>query len=113
MAVATFMRYERLTPEKYNRLVVTLGLDANLPGGHILHVASPVEDGFQCCDVWWTREAAVAFLEQRFREALVKVGIDPPDVRIAPLHNLYAPDVEAIQRLGPVSLPAGVAAALL
>jgi hypothetical protein len=34
-------------------------------------------------------------------------------VRIAPLHNLYAPDVEAIQRLGPVSLPAGVAAALL
>jgi hypothetical protein len=113
MAVATFLRFERLTPERYNRLVVSLELDANLPPGHILHVAAEVEDGFDCCDLWWTKEAAIAFLEQRFRQALVKVGVDPPAVRIAPLYNLYAPDVEAIQRLGPMSLPAGLAAALL
>jgi hypothetical protein len=34
------------------------------------------------------------------------VGVhDPVEYAICPLHNLYAPDLDAIERIGAVSLP--------
>jgi hypothetical protein len=113
MAVATFLHFDHLAPETYDRLVLGLALDASPPSGQILHVGAPVEDGFEICEVWWTGEAAAAYLEQRFRPVLIRVGAEPPEVRIVPLQNLFAPDVDAIERIGGVSLPAHVAPALM
>jgi hypothetical protein len=113
MAFATFLRFERLEPDRYDRLLVGLDLDANPPSGQILHVAAPVDEGFEICEIWRTREAATAYLEGRFRPALIKAGAEPPAVRIVPLHNLFALDVDAIERIGAVSLPAHVAALLM
>jgi hypothetical protein len=110
MAVALFLRFADLTAAQYDRMVVSLELDANPPVGQLLHVAAEAEEGIECCDVWRTPEAAVAFLEQRLRPALLQVGAEPPDVRIVPLHNLFAPELDAIERIGSVSLPAHVAA---
>jgi hypothetical protein len=113
MAFATFLRFERLEPERYDRLLVGLDLDANPPSGQILHVAAPVDEGFEVCEIWRTREAAIAYLEGRFRPALIKAGAEPPAVRIVPLHNLFALDVDAIERIGAVSLPAHVSALMM
>src|SRR5262245_36187519 len=113
MAFATYLRFEQLERDRYDRLVVKLDLDADPPSGQILHVAAPVDDGFEICEIWRTREAAIAYLESRFRPALIRVGAEPPTVRVVPLHNLFALDVDAIERIGSISLPAHVAPALV
>ncbi len=111
MAVALFLRYAALSPAEYDRLVVDLDLDVNPPVGQLVHFAAEADEGFECCDIWRTTEAAVAFLEHRLRPALLRIGADPPEARLMPLHNLFAPDMDSIERIGAVSLPAHVAAA--
>ena len=106
MAVAMFVRFPQLAPRRYDELIVDLELDANAPVGQVLHVAAEGEDAIECCDVWRTSEAAVAFLEQRLRPALLRMGAEAPEVSLVPLHNLFAPEMDAIERLGAVSLPA-------
>jgi hypothetical protein len=42
--------------------------------------------------------------------AVSELGISgEPDIRVVPLHNLYAADPDMIDRIGAVSLPAAVA----
>jgi hypothetical protein len=110
MAVAMFARFPQLGPHRYDQLIVDLELDANPPVGQLLHVAAEGDEGIETCEVWRTSEAAVAFLEQRLRPALLRLGAEPPEVSLVPLHNLFAPEMDAIERLGAVSLPAHVAA---
>ena len=97
MAVALFLRYAALSPAEYDRLVVDLDLDVNPPVGQLVHFAAEADEGFECCDIWRTTEAAVAFLEHRLRP-----------VRFIALLEEH---VDSIERIGAVSLPAHVAAA--
>ena len=106
MAVAMFVRFPYLEPSLYDELMVELELDANLPGGQLLHLAAEAEDAIECCDVWRTSEAALAFVEQRLRPTLLRMGEEAPEVSVVPLHNLFAPEMDAVERLGAVSLPA-------
>jgi hypothetical protein len=111
MAFALFLRYPELTSADYDRLVLGLELDAYPPVGQLLHLAAVADDGVETLDVWRTAEAAVAFLEQRLRPALLREGAEPPEARLVALHNVFAPEMDAIERMGAVSLPAHLAAA--
>ena len=111
MAVALFLRFPELTSAEYDRLVLGLELDADPPAGQLLHLATADDDGVDCLDLWRTPEAALAFLEQRLRPALLREGAEPPEARLVPLHNVFAPEMDAIERMGAVSLPAHLAAA--
>lgn len=114
MAVAVFMHFPGLRREQYDLLMADLGLDANPPGGEILHVAAEAPGGINVCDLWQTKEAAEAFVDRRLLPALnernvhVEVSVD-----VLPLRNVFAPDLDAIQRLGAVSLPAHSAGSAL
>jgi hypothetical protein len=110
MAVAMFARFPQLGPHRYDQLLVDLELDANPPVGQFLHVAAASDEGMETCEVWRTTEAAVAYYEQRLRPALLRLGAEPPEIRVVPLHNLFAPEMDAIERIGAVSLPAHLAA---
>lgn len=56
------------------------------------------------CEIWQTADAFHRFFQQRLRPILVRRRIrDEPTFRVVPLHNLYAPDLLAIERLGAVS----------
>ena len=112
MAVAMLVRYIGLKPREYDRLVATLGLDASPPIGQILHLVAERPGWVESVDVWQTREAASAFVESRLRPAL---GADARniEVEILPLHNLFAPDMDAVERIGGVSLPGYVSSAVL
>ena len=110
MAVALFMRIPELSLDRYDRMMVGLGLDANPPAGAILHIATESVGAVNVCEVWQTPEAAESFVERRLRDAVKDQGVtDPLSYRIEPLHNLFAPDIHMIERLGAVSLPAGLA----
>ena len=108
MAVVLFMRVPELSLERYDLMMAELELDANPPPGSILHIATEAVGSVNVCEVWQTREAAESFVERRLREAVAAQGVkDPLSYRIEPLHNLFAPDMDMIYRIGGSSLPVG------
>ena len=110
MAVAMLMHWPGVTSDQYDAVMARLGLDANPPAGAILHVAAVTDVGVEVCDVWQTEQAFNGYLEQRLLPAVSELGIGgEPEIRIVPLHNLYAADPDMIDRIGAVSLPAAVA----
>ncbi len=113
MAVTVFARYPGLGPQLYDEVVATLDLDASPPIGAILHLAGNGADGFQVVEVWRTEQSFHAF-HDRFLQALQFRGyLSPPTVEITQLHNLFAVEMETIERMGAVSLPATYAGAAL
>ena len=110
MAVAMFMHWPGLAPDQYDALIARLDLDANPAAGHVLHLAAVTEDGLEVCDVWQTEQAFHGFLEHRVMPAVAELQISgSPEIRVVPLHNLFAADGEMIDRIGSISLPAGAA----
>ena len=110
MAVAMFMHWPGLAPDQYDALIARLDLDANPAAGHVLHLAAVTEDGLEVCDVWQTEQAFHGFLEHRVMPAVAELQISgAPEIRVVPLHNLFAADGEMIDRIGSISLPAGAA----
>jgi catechol 2,3-dioxygenase-like lactoylglutathione lyase family enzyme len=109
MAVAMFLTL-RMPPHAYDRLLQSLKFDATPPVGEILHLAAETPDGIEVCEIWQTREAAEGFVRDVLGPRLHEAGAkEPVDYAIFPLHNLYAPDLDTIERIGTVSLP-GVSA---
>jgi hypothetical protein len=109
MAVAMFLTL-RMPSSAYDRLLQSLKFDVSPPIGEILHLAAGTPDGIEVCEIWQTREAAERFVRDVLGPKLRELDINEPiDYAIFPLHNLYAPDLETIERIGTVSLP-GVAA---
>ena len=110
MAFVLFTRVPELDLARYDRMMLDLELDGNPPAGAILHIASEGVGSVNVCEVWQTREAAESFVERRLREAVAAQGVkEPLSYRIEPLHNLFAPDMDMIGRIGGSSLPAGLA----
>ena len=110
MAVAMFMHWPGLHSDQYDALIARLDLDANPAAGHVLHLAAVTEDGLEVCDVWQTEQAFHGFLEHRVMPAVAELQIaGAPEIRVVPLHNLFAADGEMIDRIGSISLPAGAA----
>ncbi len=95
-------------------MMVSLGLDANPPAGLVLHVATEAVGAVNVVEIWQTPQAAEGFVERRLRPALEAQKVkESPSYRLEPLHNLYAVDLDMIERIGSVSLPAGVARSAL
>jgi len=110
MAVAMFMHWPGVTPDQYDALMARLDLDVNPAAGGVLHVAALTEDGLEVCDVWQTEQAFHGFFEQRLLPVVGELEIaGTPEVRLVPLHNLYAADPDMIDRIGALSRPAAVA----
>ena len=108
MAVTLFMRIPELNVARYDGLIVDLELDANPPPGLIFHVTTESVGSVNILEAWQTPEAAESFVENRLRDALRNHGVmDPLAYRIDPMHNLFAPDMEAIGRIGASSVPGG------
>ena len=118
MAVAVSVRFPSLTSAKYDELIAALELDANPPAGLILHVAAEGEGEMVATELWRTEQTFQAFYDYRLRPALLMHAVEgqpttEPTTEIRELHNLFAAEVETIERMGAVSLPATYAGAAL
>ncbi len=110
MAVVLYTRIPELTMEGYDRMMAELALDASPPAGALVHIASERLGSINVCEVWLTAQAAESFVERRLREALRRQGVEEPlSYRIEDLHNLFAPDLDTIGRIGAHSVPDGAA----
>ncbi|MCZ7588306.1 MAG: hypothetical protein M5U27_05460 [Gaiella sp.] len=113
MAVTVFSRYSGLSPQVYDEVVGSLDLDANPPIGAILHLVGQDEEGLQITEVWRTEQAFQAF-NDRFVSALQMRGyLSRPAIEVTQLHNLFAVEMDTIERMGAVSLPGTYAGAAL
>jgi len=109
MAVTLIMRIPELDLDRYDRMMTGLGLDANPPAGLVLHVASESVGAVNVLEIWQTAQAAESFVEHRLTEALTAQRVkDPLSYRLEPLHNLYAADLDMVERIGVTSLPSGI-----
>jgi hypothetical protein len=113
MAVTVSARYPGLSSQLYDEVVASLDLDANPPIGAILHLVGQGEDAIEVTEIWRTEQAFQAFNE-RFLSALQMRGyLSSPTVDIAQLHNLFAVEMDTIERMGAVSRPGTYAGAAL
>ncbi len=114
MAVTLFMRVPELSLDRYDAMMLSLGLDANPPAGMVLHFAAEATGAVNVVEIWQTQQAAEGFVEGRLKPALEAQKVkDPLSYRLEPLHNLYATDLDMIERIGATSLPAGIARSAL
>lgn len=114
MAVVVISRYQRLSPATYDDLVASLDLDANPPAGAVLHIAAATDGGLVVTEIWRTEQTFRAYHDYRFVPALRMAGVDEqPEIEVTALHNLYAAEIETVERMGAISLPASHAGAAL
>lgn len=114
MAVSVVAHYPDLDAETYDKVVASLELDANPPVGAILHVAGESDGSITTSEIWQTEQTFRAFFDYRFRPALRMHGVhSEPTVEIAPLRNVYVPELDTVERMGAVSLPATYSGAVL
>ena len=101
-------------PEKYDEVIASLDLDANPPAGAILHLAAEGEGEMLVSEIWRTEQTFRAFHDYRLLPALLLNGVSSDVVvEVSPLHNLFAVEMELIERMGAVSLPATFSGAAL
>jgi hypothetical protein len=111
MAFAMLMHYPGATVQQYDAAIEACNLDADPPLGQILHLVVETSEGVESWDVWQTEETARAFLDRRLGPALTEAGVsEMPEPRVFPLHNLFAPDMDTLGRIGAFSLPSRASA---
>ena len=110
MTVVTTLDITDLTPTEYRAVLDELGVETRPEGGIYLHLTTPTDFGFRIVEVWDEKAGFDRFLEQRLAPATKAVGMERETrITVTPLHNLFAADAEMIDRMGMLSLPAGVA----
>lgn len=106
MAIAMLMEWQGVTQEQYDRAMEGLRLDENPPDGLIVHIAGSGDGGWRVLDVWESSEAWERFSNERLAPVVQQVGLQgEPQVTIFPVHNLYAPGIDEVARMGASSLP--------
>ena len=106
MSTVVMMEWQGITQDQYNQVMRTLDLDRTPPSGGILHVAGFTKGTLHVLDVWESQQGFEKFQKDRLMPAVQKIGISTqPKVQFYPAHNIYAPNLEAIRKVGSTAMP--------
>src|SRR5512133_503213 len=105
-AVALLVDVPGFNEKQYDRTVDLVGTTNNPPKGHILHVAGPADGGWRVFDIWTSEQAFEEFRNQRLEDALKQVGAGQPRFEFSRIHNLNAPRIDMLSKLGAATLRA-------
>jgi hypothetical protein len=103
VAIVMQLEWPGATLDDYDAVMEALGLDADPPAGGLVHVCGEEGGTLRIVDVWESEDAWNAFFGSRLGPALEKTGLAEkgrPDVRVYPLHNVFAPGADVIAELG-------------
>jgi hypothetical protein len=112
MAIVMSLEWPGTTVEDYDRVMEALGLDEQAPSGGVFHVCGADGDTIRTLDIWQSEDDWNAFRDNRLMPALAQTGMlekGAPDVRTYPLHNVYAPMIDELRRMGSSSTAGAVA----
>ena len=106
MATIILMEWPGVTPDQYNQVMRTLDLDKNPPSGGVFHVAGFTAGTLRVVDIWESQQSFEKFQRDRLISATQKAGVSgQPKVQYFPVHNIYAPNIQALQKAGASALP--------
>jgi len=102
MGVMTTIDVFGMTAEEYARVMDQLGVETTPAPGIYLHVTARTDFGYRVIEVWDGEEGFQGFLADRLGPAAEAAGIRREmQVRIEPLHNLFAPRLAELPALVP------------
>ena len=86
MAEALILEFEGVGRDEYEAVSDLLGIDmgsgaGEWPPGLLIHTAGATENGWAVLEVWESREAQEAFMNERLAGALEQGGIGGPPSR--------------------------------
>jgi len=88
MAVCFIIEPPNVNVEMYERVRAEVRMDADPPGGLIVHCAGAAGDGtWRVVEVWESTAAQQAFAQERLGPALQKAGVKQPKITEVPLHH--------------------------
>lgn len=95
MPIALLISWHGVTRDRYDAVRNLVDWEGNIPERELAHLATVDLDGMRIVDLWETEEAFDAFLENRLKPAVERLGIAiASDVRQLPVHAIFAPGFE-------------------
>ena len=89
MAIAQLMEIPGGTKEQYEQMIQELGLTGSqLAPGQLIHIAGPVEGGWQVVNVWESQEAGEKFFKEKVEPARKNAGVPDLVPKFFPVHRL-------------------------
>jgi hypothetical protein len=89
MAIRATFTVPGMTEAQYDEVMERLDrIGGASPDGRRYHVAHPIEGGWEVVDVWDSPETLERFASESLVPILLEAGIDPPDPRVATIHNV-------------------------
>jgi hypothetical protein len=92
MKVMMQMHWDGVTPEQYDKMRKSVGMDENIPAGLVFHAAGFKDDAISVTDVWESADDFNAFVQNHLMSAAKEAEVEgQPHVEIFPLHATLAP----------------------
>ena len=88
MALTVLYQIPGLTQDQYDKIIEELQAGDITAPGRIVHVAGPMEGGWQVVDVFESQAAFEQFVGGRLAPVMQKLGIAPPPIALSPVHNM-------------------------
>lgn len=89
MAIVQIVETPGGTKEKYEQVIKELGLTGSkLAPGQLVHIAGPVDGGWQVVNVWESQEIADKFRTEKLAPAQQKAGLSPRPPKVSQVHRL-------------------------
>jgi hypothetical protein len=105
MTIVSTLDVIGLTPTEYRAVLDELGVETRPEGGIYLHLTTPTDVGFRVIEIWDEKAGFDRFVETRLGPASQAVGMErETQIKVTPLHNLFAPRLDELPGLIP-SLP--------
>ena len=81
MAIAREFHGKGWTGEQYDQLIAKMNLGGHSAPGVLFHWATVTDDGVRAVDVYDSRDAADALVQEKVGPIAAELGLAPPDVR--------------------------------
>ena len=100
MTVISTLDVHDLTAGEYRAVMDELGVEQRPESGIYLHLTTPTDFGFRIVEIWDEEGKFDRFVERRLVPANQAIGLDrTTDIKVTPLHNLFAPRLEELPGL--------------
>ena len=100
MTIVSTLDITEPTAAEYRAVMDELGVERRPEGGIYLHLTTPTDGGFRVVEIWDKKENFDRFVERRLAPANAAIVLDhATEIKVTPLHNLFAPRLEELPGL--------------
>jgi quinol monooxygenase YgiN len=94
MSVGIRVKFASMTHEQFDAVNALVDVPSNPPAALIFHVSGAIEEGWHVIDIWESRAAFDAFLQDRVQPQIAASGVElqgPPVIEEFAVHEMFPP----------------------